>query len=95
MRNGFFQNHAENEAGRLVLDLFLFFKNDLYDVKASGKYISCNMFRRSHFVHDFLRKYLKFKYFSYYVALTDQISLFDCLYFLRYLAIYVLQLFVV
>ena len=32
----FFKNHAENEAGRLVPDLFLFFKKDLYEVKASG-----------------------------------------------------------
>ena len=34
--NIFFKNHAENEAGRLVPDLFLFFKKDLYEVKASG-----------------------------------------------------------
>ena len=27
--NVFFKNHAENEAGRLVLDLSLFFKNAL------------------------------------------------------------------
>ena len=26
-RNIFLQNYAENKAGRLVLDLFLFFKN--------------------------------------------------------------------
>ena len=32
----FFKNHAENEAGRLVLDLFLFFKKALYEVKACG-----------------------------------------------------------
>ena len=29
------ENLAENEAGRLVRDLFLFFKKTLYDVKAS------------------------------------------------------------
>ena len=34
----FFKNHAENEAGRLVLDLFLFFKKAFYEVKASGLY---------------------------------------------------------
>ena len=28
----FFKNHAENEAGRLVPDLFLFFKIVLYEV---------------------------------------------------------------
>ena len=30
------ENHAENEAGRLVPDLFLFLKKALYEVKASG-----------------------------------------------------------
>ena len=33
------------------------------------------------------------KYFSCYVLLVDQILLLDCLYFLRYWAICVLQLF--
>ena len=33
MRNIFFQNHAENEAGRIGSDLFLFFKEDFYKVK--------------------------------------------------------------
>ena len=40
------------------------------------------------FLHDFSRKY-----FSCYIPLTDQISLPDCLHFLRYRAICVLQLF--
>ena len=35
-RNIFFKNHAEKEAGRLVLDLFLLFKKALYEVKVSG-----------------------------------------------------------
>ena len=35
----FFKNHAENKAGRLVSDLFLFFKA-LYDVKVSGLHLS-------------------------------------------------------
>ena len=39
-----------------------------------------------HFVYDFSRKM--------FLMLTDQISLFDCLYFSRYWAICVLQLFV-
>ena len=29
-RNIFFENYAENEAGKLVPDLFLFFKKALY-----------------------------------------------------------------
>ena len=31
-----FKNLAENEAGRLVLDLFLFFKKLLHELMASG-----------------------------------------------------------
>ena len=42
-----------------------------------------------HFVYDFSKKC-----FSCYILLTDQISLCDCFYFSRYLAICVLQLFV-
>ena len=34
------------------------------------------------------------KYFSYYILLLDQISSSDCLYFVRYLAVNVLQIFV-
>ena len=40
-----FKNHAENEAGGLVPDLFLFFKKALYEVKASGMQLNFNMFR--------------------------------------------------
>ena len=36
VRNVFGKNHAESEVGRLVLDLFLFFKNILYKVKTIG-----------------------------------------------------------
>ena len=43
------------------------------------------------FVYDF---YDFFKNVSCYIQLADQISLSDCFYFLRYVAIYVLQLFV-
>ena len=39
-RNIFLQNHGENEAGRLIPDLFLFFKK-LYEVKAmAGSLVS-------------------------------------------------------
>ena len=48
-----FNNHAENEAGRLVPDLFLLFKKalklknkyKLYEVKVSGLQLSFNIFR--------------------------------------------------
>ena len=38
----FFKNYAENEAGKLVVDIFLFFKKKLYDIKASGHRHSFN-----------------------------------------------------
>ena len=41
----FFKTYAENEAGRLVPDLFLFFEYNLYEVKASGLQFSFNIFR--------------------------------------------------
>ena len=40
----FFKNHAENEAGRIVLDLFSFFWKTLYEVKANGLELSFNIF---------------------------------------------------
>ena len=40
----FFRNHAENEAGKLVPDLFLFFKKALDEVKTSGQHLSFNTF---------------------------------------------------
>ena len=40
----YFKNHAENEPGRLVPDLSLFFKNALYEMKASGLQLSVNIF---------------------------------------------------
>ena len=44
----------------------------------------------AHFVNDFSAKC-----FSYYILLTEQISLPGCLYFLRYWAICVLHLFLI
>ena len=43
-----------------------------------------------HFVYDFSRKVI----LMLHSILTDQVSLFDCLYFSRYWAICLLQLFV-
>ena len=39
-----FKNHVQNEAGRIVLDLFLFFRKALYPVKASDLQLSFNIF---------------------------------------------------
>ena len=41
----FYKNHAENEAGRIVSDLFLLFKKAFYEVKASGLQLSFDIFR--------------------------------------------------
>ena len=41
----FFKSHAENEAGSLVPDLFLFFKKALYEVEGSGLQLNFNIFR--------------------------------------------------
>ena len=40
----FFENHEENEAERLVPELFLFFEKALYEVKANGLDLSFNTF---------------------------------------------------
>ena len=40
----FFKNHAKNEGDRLVPDLFLFLKKDLYEVKASSLDLTFNIF---------------------------------------------------
>ena len=44
MRNIFFQKSCRNEAGRIGSDLFLFFKEDFYKVKARGRHLSFNIF---------------------------------------------------
>ena len=41
------QNLAENEARRLVPDLFLFFRKALYEAKTIGLQLSFNIFRES------------------------------------------------
>ena len=41
----YFKNHVENEAGRLVPDLILFFKKALHKVKASGLQLGFTIFR--------------------------------------------------
>ena len=42
--NFFFKNHVEKWVGRLVPDLFLFFKNVLYKIKASAQRFRFNIF---------------------------------------------------
>ena len=43
-----FKNHAENKAERLVPHLFLFFKQALYEVKASGLELHLIAFQLAH-----------------------------------------------
>ena len=38
------KNNAENKAGRLASELFLFFKKTLYELKPSGQHLSPNIF---------------------------------------------------
>ena len=44
VENIFLKNYAENEVGRLIPELFLFFKKELYKVKVSGQNLSFNIF---------------------------------------------------
>ena len=40
----FLKDYAENEVGRLVPDLILFFENAFYKVKVGGQHLSLNIF---------------------------------------------------
>ena len=73
-------NHGAQNL-RSVLRLFSLGKltNHFLKVKSNPEHILCTIFQE--------------KSFSCYVLLTDQISLSDCLYFLRYQAICVFELF--
>ena len=42
--NIFLQNNAENEAERLLRDLFLLFKKALYEIKGSGLHLRFTIF---------------------------------------------------
>ena len=44
-KSNFPQNLAENEARRLVADIFLYFRKTLYEAKAIGLQLSFNIFR--------------------------------------------------
>ena len=41
----FFKSHKENETGRVVPKLFLFFRKALYELQGSGLQLSFNIFR--------------------------------------------------
>ena len=58
--NTFLQNHAENEAERLVQDLFLFFKKVLFEVKLSGPQFSFNIVLNFAYIKNKLYKVLEY-----------------------------------
>ena len=58
----FFKSHAENEAGRLVPDLFLFFKKALYEVEGSGLQLNFNIFRQTSPWHIIKKLYQTLNY---------------------------------
>ena len=55
----FFKNHAENEAGRLVPDLFLVFRKALCEVKARVLQLSFNIFLQPSTWHIIKRNYIE------------------------------------
>ena len=56
------QNHAENQAGRLVPNLFLFFKKALYEVMVIDLQLSFNTFRLA--LNLVYNKYNVYNYWS-------------------------------
>ena len=55
----FFKIGAGNETGRLVADLFLFFKKALHEVKTTGQQLSFKHFRQSSTWQAIKTKYIK------------------------------------
>ena len=101
------KNHAENEAVILDQDLFLFFKKALHVAKVSVLQLSLNKpfkildyYFRDMLNFDFLEKglgivsspHFAYDFSSCYILLTNQISLSDYLYIVRYWATCALQL---
>ena len=59
----FFKTHAEDETGRLVPDL-LFFKNAVYEVKATGLQLSFSIFQLPSTCHTIKTSYNILDYWS-------------------------------
>ena len=99
----FFKNYVESEAGRLVLDLVLFFKkaqqpstwhtiktNCIKPQTIDPEIYSTFFFQKwvwEQLLHHILCMIFQEKCFSCYIQLIDQISLYDCPYFSKYWAI--------
>ena len=57
----FFKTYVENEAQRLVPDLFLLFKQALHEAEASGQHLSFNEFYYSSTSHALKTNCIKFE----------------------------------
>ena len=94
----FFKNHADSEGGRLGPDLFpdlLIFKKSFYEIKIKWSACSILFFQKrvwEKFLHILCMLFQE-KCFPCSILLTDQISLSNRCYFLRYWAICLMQLF--
>ena len=55
----YFKNQTDNELGRLVSDLSLFFRKVLYEVKASGMQLSFDIFWQPSTWHTIKTNHLK------------------------------------
>ena len=58
-KNIFFKNQAENEAGRLVPDHYLFLKKPSNEAKASGLQLTFNIYRWPPTWHTIKTKFIK------------------------------------
>ena len=56
-----FKSHGENETRRLVPDLFLFFKNALYKVKAKGRHLCFDMIGGPRLGHTIKTNFITFR----------------------------------
>ena len=59
--NLFFKIHVENEVGRLVPELLLFFKKALHKVKSSGQHLSVICFSRLLLRHTMRTNFITFQ----------------------------------
>ena len=57
----FFENHAENETGRIIPNLFLFFEKFLRKVKESGQHLGLIYFGRPLLGHAIKTNYITFQ----------------------------------
>ena len=81
--NIFFKNHAQNEVGRLVPDLFLFFKNVLYEVKSGGLQLNFDIVRQFSVWHTIKTNRVKLRLlirrYAQFLLLEKDLRKFHCL----------------